>query len=108
LYGFFGVFRLVYVEIRGFSPQSFALTYIALGLGFIFGAILMSTVGEWSYRRHTRIAQENGLKNPPPEARLSLAYFGSILTPISLFIFAFTASDLRTSGHPLFLHHVLS
>lgn len=95
LYGYFGTFSLVYVDVRGFSPQSFALTYIALGLGFLIGALLLATVGEYSYKRYTRISEAKGL-NTPPEARLTLAYFGAIITPISLFLFAFTAADLRT------------
>jgi DHA1 family multidrug resistance protein-like MFS transporter len=45
LYGFFEAFGVVYLEIRGFSETSYGLTYIALGLGFVFGAFLLSTLG---------------------------------------------------------------
>lgn len=38
IYGLFGVFPIIYREIRGFSEEQFALTYLSLGLGFLIGA----------------------------------------------------------------------
>lgn len=89
------------------------LTYIALGLGFLFACGLLATVGRehfWRpavslrlsdirntgryYEKHSKIAISKGLK-PQPEARLGLAYFGAILSPISLIIFAWTAPFTR-------------
>lgn len=38
-------FSVVWIEIRGFSQQSFGLTYIALGLGFLIGAMAIALLG---------------------------------------------------------------
>ena len=48
LYGFFEAFSIVYVEIRGFKLTSYGLTYISLGLGFLFACGLLATVGRES------------------------------------------------------------
>lgn len=48
LYGFFETFSVVFVEIRGFETTSYGLTYIALGLGFAVGSILLGTLGRKS------------------------------------------------------------
>ena len=45
LYGFFEAFTIVYLEIRGFESTSYGLTYIALGLGFLFACVLLGTAG---------------------------------------------------------------
>ncbi|KAL8277994.1 hypothetical protein RQP46_009626 [Phenoliferia psychrophenolica] len=90
LYGFFEAFSIVYEEIRGFKLTSYGLTYISLGLGFLIACGLLGTVGKWYYDHYAGIAAAKGLKTQP-EARLGLAYFGAILSPISLFIFAWTA-----------------
>lgn len=51
---------------------------------------MLATAGQAYYsRRATRAALEH--RPTPPEARLGLAFFGAIIVPISLFLFAFTA-----------------
>ncbi|KAJ7054750.1 major facilitator superfamily domain-containing protein [Mycena amicta] len=90
LYGFFEVFGVVYQEIRGFSSTQYGLTYIALGLGFCFSCTLMWTVGQ---RLYLKGAQKDIARGEPvrPEARLALGYYGAVINPISLFLFAWTA-----------------
>ncbi|KAJ6569429.1 major facilitator superfamily domain-containing protein [Mycena capillaripes] len=90
LYGFFEAFTVVFLEIRGFKTTSYGLTYIALGLGFLFAYFLLITTGQQLYVKSAKAAAAKGVPTPP-EARLALAYFGAILCPISLFIFAWTA-----------------
>ncbi|KAJ7452164.1 major facilitator superfamily domain-containing protein [Mycena galericulata] len=90
LYGFFEAFTVVYLEIRGFSSTSYGLTYISMGLGFLFACLLLRTIGQSAYVKRHRADSAKGLPTQP-EARLVLAYFGAILSPISLFIFAWTA-----------------
>ncbi|KAJ7042798.1 major facilitator superfamily domain-containing protein [Mycena alexandri] len=90
LYGFFEAFGVVYMEVRGFKTTSYGLTYIGLGLGFFFACFLMFTYGQNQYIKSAEAAKAKGVPTAP-EARLILAYLGAILSPISLFIFAWTA-----------------
>ncbi|KAF7373345.1 MFS transporter [Mycena sanguinolenta] len=90
LYGFFEAFTVVYLEIRGFKTTSYGLTYIALGLGFVTAYILLATIGQQLYVKSTEESAAKGVPTPP-EARLSLTYLGAVMSPISLFLFAWTA-----------------
>ncbi|KAM0789800.1 hypothetical protein ACM66B_006652 [Microbotryomycetes sp. NB124-2] len=90
LYGFFAAFEVVFVERRRMSLTSFGLTYIALGIGFFIGCLLLATIGTKFYIRAAIKAKQAGIRTPA-EARLILAYFGAIMCPISLIIFAWTA-----------------
>ncbi|KAJ7819511.1 major facilitator superfamily domain-containing protein [Mycena leptocephala] len=90
LYSFFEAFGVVYLEIRGFKSTSYGLTYIALGLGFLAAYVLLATSGQQLYVKGAKAAAAKGIPTPP-EARLGLTYFGAIVAPISLFLFAWTA-----------------
>ncbi|KAJ6476266.1 major facilitator superfamily domain-containing protein [Mycena sanguinolenta] len=90
LYGFFEGFTVVYLEIRGFKTTSYGLTYIALGLGFVAAYIMLATTGQQLYVKSTKESAAKGVPTPP-EARLSLTYLGAVMSPISLFLFAWTA-----------------
>ncbi|KAJ6478602.1 major facilitator superfamily domain-containing protein [Mycena vitilis] len=90
LYGFFEAFTVVYLEIRGFKNTSHGLTYISLAAGFFAGCGLLATSGQKLYMKGVQAAAAKGVPTSP-EARLGLIYFGAILSPISLFIFAWTA-----------------
>lgn len=105
LYAFFQVFSVVYVDIRGFTPSQFALTYIALGLGFLVGAITFWTLGSTIYVHFAAQAKKEGRPTPPPEARLGTTYIGAIVSPISLIMFAWTAPYPSSSFrfHPVIL-----
>jgi DHA1 family multidrug resistance protein-like MFS transporter len=125
LFGFFEAFSIVYVEIRGFQTTSYGLTYIALGLGFLVACGLFATAGRMSFSlRFVSIAhgktealylkgvRTDEARGAPvrPEARLGLAYYATVLSPMyaslilphgsilnshldfrSLFLFAWTA-----------------
>ncbi|KAJ7054751.1 major facilitator superfamily domain-containing protein [Mycena amicta] len=90
LYCFFEALGVVYVDIRGFTTTSYGLTYVALGLGFLVACVLLATVGQTMYLNTAKRDAALGV-HTPPEARLSLAYYGAVLSPISLFLFAWTA-----------------
>ncbi|KAJ7629978.1 major facilitator superfamily domain-containing protein [Mycena polygramma] len=90
LYGFFEAFTVVYLEIRGFKNTSYGLTYISLAFGFLVGCVLLATSGQKLYLKGVQAAAAKGVPTSP-EARLGLIYFGAILSPISLFMFAWTA-----------------
>ncbi|KAK4051557.1 hypothetical protein OIV83_002697 [Microbotryomycetes sp. JL201] len=63
---------------------------IALGLGFFIGCALLATVGTKYYTKES-IKAKQANERTPAEARLILSYFGAILCPISLIVFAWTA-----------------
>ncbi|KAJ7216271.1 major facilitator superfamily domain-containing protein [Mycena haematopus] len=90
LYGFFEAFTVVFLDIRGFKNTSFGLTYIALGVGFGVACVVLATIGQTLYEKSTKGDTEKGLP-AQPEARLGLPYVGAIISPISLFMFAWTA-----------------
>ncbi|KAF7307830.1 MFS transporter [Mycena kentingensis (nom. inval.)] len=94
LYGFFEAFGVVFLEIRGFTPTNYGLTYIALGLGFLAACVLLATVGQTMYLNAARRDVASGVRTQP-EARLGLAFYGAVLSPISLFLFAWTAPYVR-------------
>lgn len=63
---------------------------LSLGLGFIIAAGLLATVAVRVYNKAVVKAAAEGVRTPA-EARLVLAYPAAIMTPIALFLFAFTA-----------------
>ncbi|KAJ7260942.1 major facilitator superfamily domain-containing protein [Mycena haematopus] len=90
LYGFFEAFAVVYIEIRGFKTTSYGLTYISLGLGFVVAYVLLATTGQQLYVKSAEASAAKGVPTPP-ESRLVLTYFGAVVSPLSLFLFAWTA-----------------
>ncbi|KAJ6510608.1 major facilitator superfamily domain-containing protein, partial [Mycena sanguinolenta] len=90
LYGFFEAFSVVYLDIRGFKNTSFGLTYIALGIGFCVACIVFGTLGQTMYEKSAEVDTRSG-RSAQPEARLGVTYIGAIISPISLFMFAWTA-----------------
>nr|GAT58080.1 MFS transporter [Mycena chlorophos] len=90
LFGFFEAFTVVWLEIRDWTPTSFGLTYIGLGLGFFFGLGLVGSQGQKQYEKRAAADKARGIP-VQPEARLTLAYIGAFLCPAALFIFAWTA-----------------
>lgn len=51
---------------------------------------VLNWYGQYSYMRHVRKAEAKGEK-VRPEARLDMCFIGAVATPVSLFIFAWTA-----------------
>ncbi|KDE07235.1 hypothetical protein MVLG_02457 [Microbotryum lychnidis-dioicae p1A1 Lamole] len=90
LYGFFNGFIVVWMETRHFSSTSYGLTYISLGCGFLFGCVMLATVGVKVYNKAAAKAEAEGVPTPA-ESRLVLAYFGAPAVPLALFLFAGTA-----------------
>ncbi|KAF7321076.1 MFS transporter [Mycena chlorophos] len=90
LYCFFEAFSVVYRDIRGFTANQYGLSYISLGLGFCVASVLLWSLGQKLYERS---AQKDIARGRPvrPEARLALGYYGAIISPLSLFLFAWTA-----------------
>ncbi|ESK91681.1 mfs polyamine transporter [Moniliophthora roreri MCA 2997] len=84
LYLLFFAFPIAFSEIRGFGEGMTGVTFVSIILGIGFAMCLLP-LQEKRYASVTR----NGTY---PEARLYAMMVGSIILPISLFIFAFTGA----------------
>ena len=78
-----GLWTGVYGESTGIG----GLNYIALGLGFFLGTQIGAPFNDWFYRRLKRKNNNVG----KPEFRVPLMFPGSVLIPIGLFIYGWTA-----------------
>lgn len=92
LYAFFDAFPYVFVNYYGFTLGQVGLTYFGVILGYCFGAITFVVVDSTIYAKAKRRVVGEG-KIPPPEERLYSCMIGSIMMPISLFWFAWTANS---------------
>lgn len=90
LYGFFAAFPYVFSTNYGYGIGSIGLTFLGLGVGVIVGCCIIILFSRVIYRRQLRNSTESKL---PPEARLQIAMIGSIMLPISLFWFAWSAEN---------------
>ncbi|GAA5938142.1 uncharacterized protein JCM15063_005475 [Sporobolomyces koalae] len=90
LYGFFEAFSIVYIEKRGFKLTSYGLTYISLAIGFLCGASFIAVFATKFYLKALAKAKAED-QVLQAESRLTLAYGAAIVSPISLFMFAWTA-----------------
>lgn len=106
LFCFFAAFPLIFqsiypeIQVYHFSTGSTGLVYIAIGIGVISASIIFIIIDRLYYVPHARKEIAAG-KNErslllPPEARVHAATIGSVLLPIGLFWFAWTA---RTDIH---------
>jgi len=106
LFCFFAAFPLVFqstypeIQIYHFTTGSTGLVYIAIGVGVISASIIFIVMDRLYYVPHARkqiaAGKHEGSLLLPPETRVHPAILGSILLPISLFWFAWTA---RSSIH---------
>ncbi|KAI0074370.1 MFS general substrate transporter [Panus rudis PR-1116 ss-1] len=78
-------FPIIFAEGHGFKPGSLGLTFIGLNIGFI---IALSTQPLWNRYQVYLVRKFGG--NPPPEIWLKMGQLGAVLTPIGLYIMAFT------------------
>ncbi|TGZ78336.1 MFS general substrate transporter [Ascodesmis nigricans] len=86
LYLSFTAYPIVFAELRGWGPGISGLSFVGMGIGTLF-AICLEPLSRKIYNHHA-VDPETGKR--PPEARLTVVIFASILVPVSLFIFAWT------------------
>ena len=103
LFSFFAAFPVIYesavpsIQIYHFNPGEEGLVFLAIGLGTTVGAFVCVLIDKKVYRRQFAAQLALGDKTPPPpEKRLSAPILWSVLLPIGLYWFAWTAL-----GHPL-------
>ncbi|KAF2088947.1 MFS general substrate transporter, partial [Saccharata proteae CBS 121410] len=91
-YSFFAAFPWVFENLYGFSLGSQGLTFLGLGVGVVIGfAFIVCNNLLLEKPRMERWAEQQLTTQPPPEYVLFVAYPGSIILPISLFLFAWSA-----------------
>ncbi|KAF4554768.1 Multidrug transporter FLR1-like protein [Elsinoe fawcettii] len=82
----------IYARTYGFDIQAQSLSFLGLLLGCAAAPFLLIYIELYRYRPRLARSADNHLE---PEERLDGAMVGSILLPVGLFIFAFTArSDI--------------
>jgi MFS family permease len=89
LYLFFEAFPLVFGGVYGFSLQESGLSFIGLLIGMSIG---LATDPFWD-RQYEQLFAKTLSNPPPPELRLPPAIAGSILVPVGIFWFAWTARE---------------
>ncbi|KIV96177.1 hypothetical protein PV10_00076 [Exophiala mesophila] len=103
LFAFFAAFPVVFsspypeIQIYHFNTGESGLVFLAIGLGVVISTMTFIVFDLYTYRPQTLRKRATGDFTPlPPEARLQPAMLGSVLLPISLFWFGWTArSDIH-------------
>ncbi|KAG0635686.1 major facilitator superfamily domain-containing protein [Tuber brumale] len=95
LYLSFTAYPIVFQEIRGWAPGIAGLSFLGLGLGIII-AVCIEPLNNKLVSLH-KPDPETSL--PVPESKILIVCLAGILSPISLFMFAWTCSP--TSIHPV-------
>ena len=90
LFAFFEAVPLVMFEVYGFDLAEGGNCFLALGLGVVFSAITNIYFDKILFQPKRALCVQRGTIMPP-EHRLYVAMAGSILLPISLFWFAWSA-----------------
>lgn len=90
-YAIFPIAPIIYVQVRGWSQESLALSYIAPTLGFIAGGLVILYGQEYAYRR---IASKTPAgQKPPPDARFAIMLYFSWMVPVGIFLVAFCSYE---------------
>lgn len=93
MFSFFGSYTYVFQSVYHFNSKAVGLAFLGLLVGFLFAIITFGIFNATLYARAVKAA--NGAK-PAAEHRLYAGMVGSILMPIGLFWFAWTArSDIH-------------
>lgn len=88
LYLSFTTFGAVFQGIYGFSLGISGLVYIGLGIGCLIGTLWCGPFSDWLL--HRLAAKNNGVTKP--EYRLPILLIASVLVPVGLFWYAWTAA----------------
>lgn len=87
LYMLFGAFPIVFQQNLGWSEGIGGLAFIGVAVGMILGFFYSVLDG----KRYNRVANKSPNGEAPPEARLPPCIVASLVLPVGLFWFAWTA-----------------
>lgn len=88
LFMFFGTFFYIFGNTYHFTLIQSGLVFLAIAFGCVLGALMMGLCDGLLYRPKARLFPPHRI---PPEYRLYPAMIGSVILPISLFWFGWTA-----------------
>ena len=92
LFAFFEAFPIVFGGIYHLSLGKIGLTFLGIGGGCIIAVLIFFVLDRVTYQKWTLEKRARGDMTPlPPEYRLPASMIGSVLLPIGLFWFAWTA-----------------
>lgn len=90
IFCFFAAFPIIFVGVYQFSMWQSGLVFVGISAGCAIAVIVAITVDSLTYVR--KLNDSKGvLTQLPPETRLYSAMIGSVLLPIGIFWFAWTA-----------------
>ncbi|KAK4052982.1 hypothetical protein OIO90_004106 [Microbotryomycetes sp. JL221] len=87
LYATFGVFPILFEQLRGFTPGQSGLTFIGVGIGTSIGALINVWV-----QRHYRHLVPKWHGHPPPEERLYGAMIAGPFLVVGIFWLGWTGN----------------
>ena len=92
IYLFFGAFPLVFEQVYNFNLQQVGLTFLGMFIGQVCGILLDPIWHRIRDNLMKKLEAETGVEgDSEPEFRLPPAVLGSVLIPIGIFIFGWTA-----------------
>lgn len=98
LYLFFGAIFYIFQSVYGFTVVQSGLVFLAIALGCVLGAIDIELCNRLFYQSQVRRFPPHQV---PPEYRLLPAMIGSVVIPISIFIFAWTVRPSISPAVPI-------
>jgi MFS family permease len=90
LYLLLTTFPRVFGSQYDFSEKSIALVYLGVGVGSLLGLVFTAAISD---RLLNHLAKRYNNGKPKPEYRLPTMLVGSILVPISLFLYGWSAEN---------------
>lgn len=87
MYLWFEAFPIVFLEVHGFTLVEMGVTYVSIMIGILIGAAIYIPI---IYQKFTKVILAGDAIQP--EVFLPSAILGSVMMPIGIFIFAWTAS----------------
>lgn len=92
LFAFFDAFPIVFGKVYHFNTGESGLVFLGVGFGCVIATIIMLIVDTKVYKKQRLSKQASGDNTPlEPEQRLYGAMIGSMMLPLGLFWFAWTA-----------------
>ena len=88
LYLTFAAFPIVYIDLRGWSPESSGISFVGVLVGMLFSVFFQI----WDNRRYAKLVNRMAPDVVPPETRLPGSCLGGISIVLGLFWFAWTTS----------------
>jgi hypothetical protein len=98
LFMFFGTFFTIFGNTYHFTLVQSGLVFLAIGFGCLLGTVMIGLCDRLLYQPKARNCPPHEI---PPENRLYPAMIGSVMVPISLFWFGWTARPSINPAAPI-------